>query len=71
MEFVIGIFVGALLCWLFVDVRKKPKPSGSFIIDVSNPEDETFRLEWDDSISEIYSKKYVILKIKVLEDSQE
>ena len=71
MEFVIGILVGALLYWLFVDVRKKPKPSGSFIIDLTNPEDETFRLEWDDSISEIYSKKYVILTVKVLEDSQD
>lgn len=68
MDFVVGILVGALLYWLFVDVKKRQKPSGTFFIDVANPEEETFRLEWDDSISEIYSKKYVILNVKVLED---
>lgn len=71
MEFVIGIFVGALLYWLFVDVRKRPKPSGSFIIDFSHPESETFRLEWDDSIHEIYTKKQVVLNVVVREDNSQ
>lgn len=68
MEFIIGIFIGALLYWVFAE---RKKPSGSFIIDLTNPEDETFRLEWDDSINEIYSKKYITLTVKVYEDNSQ
>ena len=69
MDFVIGILAGVFVSWVFV-VLNKQKPSGSFIFDMTNPEEEPCRLELDDSISEIYNKKYVILQIKVLEDSQ-
>lgn len=71
MDFVFGVLVGALAAWLLIDVLHKPKPSGSFIFDMANPEEEPCRLEMDDSISELYHKKYVVLQVKVLEDSQD
>lgn len=69
VEFVIGIFVGGLLYWVFCE---RKKPSGTFIIDQSSPmQEETFRLEMDDSLNEIYSKKQIILDVKVYEDDSD
>ena len=69
MEFVIGIFVGALLFWLFFT---KKKPSGTFVVDMSDPmNDETFKILMDEGINEICSKKQIVLNVKIYEyDSQ-
>lgn len=61
MDFVIGIFVGALLCWLFAE---RKKPSGTFVIDVSDPAKDVCRLELEENINSIWSKKQIILKVK-------
>lgn len=65
MEFVVGIWVGLLLFYVF-GVRKKP--SGTFVIDLRDPEKDVCRLEMDDSLNDIYSKKQIILNIRVYED---
>ena len=65
MEFVVGIWVGLLLFYVF-GVRKKP--SGTFVIDLRDPEKDVCRLEMDDSLNDIYSKKQIILNVRVYED---
>jgi hypothetical protein len=64
MEFVIGIFVGALLFWLLVD---RKKPSGTFIIDCSDPmRDEFCTLDLHESLDSVWRKKKIVLKVKTL-----
>lgn len=61
MEFLIGIFVGGLLYWVFFERRK---PSGTFVIDFSDPKKDVCRLELEEDINNIWSKKYILLKVK-------
>ena len=65
MEFIVGIWVGLLLYYIF-GVRKKP--SGTFVIDLRDPEKDVCRLEMDDNLNDIYSKKQIILNVRVYED---
>ena len=65
MEFVVGIWVGLLLFYIF-GVRKKP--SGTFVIDLRDPEKDVCRLEMDDSLNDIYAKKQIILNVRVYEN---
>lgn len=65
MEFIVGIWVGLLLFYVF-GVRKKP--SGTFVIDLRDPEKDVCRLEMDDSLNDIYSKKQIVLNVRVYED---
>ena len=65
MEFIVGVWVGLLLFYVF-GVRKKP--SGTFVIDLRDPEKDVCRLEMDDSLNDIYSKKQIILNVRVYED---
>lgn len=65
MEFIVGIWVGLLLFYVF-GVRKKP--SGTFVIDLRDPEKDVCRLEMDDSLNDIYAKKRIILNVRVYED---
>lgn len=67
MEFVIGIFVGGLLYWVFFE---RKKPSGTFVIDMSDANKDVCRLELDENLNSIYSKKSILLKIKALGNSQ-
>ena len=64
MEFIVGIWVGLLLFYVF-GVRKKP--SGTFVIDLRDPEKDVCRLEMDDSLNDIYTKKRIILNVRVYE----
>lgn len=68
MEFLIGIFVGGLLYWLFFDHKK---PSGTFIMDFSDPNKDVCRLELNEDINDIYGKKRIILNVKTIEDTHE
>lgn len=68
MEFVIGILIGGLLYWLFLDYEK---PSGTFVIDLSDPMKDVCRLELDDDINSIYEKKHIKLRVRTYGDSQE
>ena len=65
MEFIVGIWVGLLLFYVF-GVRKKP--SGTFVIDLRDPEKDVCRLEMDDNLNDIYSKKQIILNVRVYEN---
>ena len=64
MEFVIGIFVGALLFYVFAE---RKRASGTFVIDLSDPAKDVCRLELDESLNNIYAKKQVIFKVKAIE----
>ena len=66
VTFVIGIIVGLLLYYAF---GQRKRPSGTFIIDVSDPmNDDVFKLDMYDSLNTIYSKKHIILNVRVIED---
>ena len=65
MEFIVGIWVGLLLFYVF-GVRKKP--SGTFVIDLRDLEKDVCRLEMDDSLNDIYAKKRIILNVRVYEN---
>ena len=69
MDFVIGIFVGGLLFWLFVD---RKKPSGKIIIDFRDVGKTPLTLKLDEHIDDIYRKKSILLKVETHDyDSQE
>lgn len=69
MEFLIGIFVGGLLFWLFVD---RKKPSGKIIIDFRDVGQTPLTLKLDEHIDDIYRKKSILLKVETHDyESQE
>lgn len=72
MEFIIGVIVGAILgAWGYVLTHKKPVPSGTFIMDFSNPDEEFCKLVMDEDLNSIYTKKEIILRIDAKDfDSQ-
>lgn len=61
MEFLIGIFIGALLYYVF---SERKRTSGTFIIDFSDPAKDVCRLELSEDINAIYSKKQIILNVE-------
>lgn len=69
MEFLIGIFVGGLLFWLFVD---RKKPSGKIIIDFRDIAETPLTLRLDEHIDDIYRKKSIMLEVVTYDyESQE
>lgn len=69
MDFLIGIFVGGLLFWLFVD---RKKPSGKIIIDFRDAAATPLTLKLDEHIDDIYMKKSILLKVETYDyESQE
>lgn len=67
MEFLIGVFVGGLLYWLFVDRKKS---SGIFTIDLSDPmNDDICGLTMYEGLNEISMKKRIIIDIKTVTDN--
>lgn len=69
MEFLIGMFVGGLLFWLFVD---RKKPSGKIIIDFRDVAETPLTLKLDEHIDDIYVKKSILLKVETYDyESQE
>ena len=65
MEFLIGILVGALLYYVF---GERKKASGTFVIDLRDPEKDVCRIEMDESLNDIYEKKRIVLNVRVYED---
>lgn len=65
MEFAVGIVVGLLLYYVF---GSRKKPSGTFVMDLTSPEKDVCRLEMDDNLNDIYSKKQIILNVRVYEN---
>ena len=69
VEFLIGIFVGAILYYAF---GERKRASGTFVIDFSDPVKDVCKLELDEDINDIYLKKQIILNVKTYGDiSQE
>ena len=67
MEFLFGLFAGLIAVGICEYIAYKiKKPSGTFVIDFRDPEKDVCRLELDESIDEIYTKKQIILKIKAI-----
>lgn len=65
MEFLIGILVGALLYYVF---GERKKASGTFVIDLRDPEKDVCRMEMDESLNDIYEKKRIVLNVRVYKD---
>jgi hypothetical protein len=61
MEFLIGIFVGGLLFWVFVD---RKKPSGKIIIDFRDVAQTPLTLRLSEHIDDIYKKKSILLEVE-------
>ena len=67
MELLIGVLVGALAFYTIQCLcKKKTKPSGTFIVNMSDPEDETCKLEFDENLNDICTKKQFVLNVKVI-----
>lgn len=58
----IGVIFGGVITYLTVNRNKKP--SGSFVIDISDPMKDICRLELEESLESIYSKDQIILNVK-------
>lgn len=61
MEFLIGIFVGGFLFWLFVD---RKKPSGKIVIDFRDVAETPLSLKLSEHLDDIYRKKSILLKVE-------
>lgn len=74
MEFVIGVIVGFLIgatsFKLYTD-KKNKKVSGYFIMDFTDPMKDICRLELEESLDSIYSKKRISLNVVTHENSQQ
>lgn len=68
--FVIGLFVGGLMFWLFFDRKKPIEPSGTFVIDFSDPMKDVCKLELEESLDSVYTKKEIVLKVETYETTQ-
>ena len=69
MEFLIGIFIGGFLYWVFVGHKK---PSGKIVIDFRDTAQTPLTLRLDEHIDDIYSKKSILLKVETYDyESQE
>lgn len=62
MDFVIGIIVGIIISYIFFQFTKR-KPSGTFVIDLSDPMKDVCKLELEEDLETIYKKKQMILNI--------
>lgn len=59
--FILGLIIGGLLMFLLI----KWKVIGHLIINTSDPEDGPYMfLELDKSVDDVYSRKYVLFKVK-------
>lgn len=62
---IVGVIIGMVLHYIF---EKRKKPSGTFVIDLTDPTKDVCRIELDDSLNDIYSKRQMILNVKIYED---
>ena len=62
---IVGVIIGTILHYIF---EKRKKPSGTFVIDLTDPTKDVCRIELDDSLNDIYYKRQMILNVKVYED---
>lgn len=66
--FAVGLIVGCVITYYLT--VKKVRPSGTFVIDLSDPMKDICRFEMEESLESIYAKKRIVLNIKTYgEDS--
>ena len=63
---IIGMIIGGGITYF--TVISEFKPSGTFVIDVSDPMKDVCRFEMTESLESIYSKKQIILNVKTYGD---
>lgn len=68
MEFIFGLLAGGLIVFLLV---RRKKPSGTLVIDFSDPNKDIFRFEFDEDLNAIYSKKKILFNVRTINDSLE
>lgn len=62
---IIGMIIGGGILYFS---KPKPKPSGTFVIDLSDPLKDVCRFELEESLESIYSKTQIILNVKTYSD---
>ena len=70
MNFILGVAVGTFVGWVlwYLFDRKTPlKTSGTFYMDFSDPNKDVCRLDLEEDPNDIYTKKYIVLKISTHE----
>lgn len=68
MELLIGVLVGALALYTIQCLcKKKQKISGTFVIDTADPLKDVCTFELEESLNDIYTKKQIVLNVKVIE----
>lgn len=63
---IIGMLVGGGISYYIAHLHNKP--SGTFVIDLSDPMKDVCRFEMDDSLEVIYTKKQIVLDVKTYGD---
>lgn len=68
---IMGMVVGGGITYFITLSELKPqrKPSGTFVIDVSDPMKDICKFEMDESLESIYSKKQIILNVKTYDEN--
>ena len=64
--FSVGLLVGLLICYIWRRTHK-PKVSGTFVMDFSDPMKDSCRLVLDENLNDIYKRKYMVLEIETHE----
>ena len=68
VSLLIGLIIGGAITY-YVTV-KRVKPSGTFVIDLSDPMKDICRFEMEESLESIYAKNRMVLNVKTYgEDS--
>lgn len=66
--FIIGVIVG----WMSYSMLKGNKDvAGTFVMDFTDPFKDVCRIELDGDMNSLYSKKQIVLKVKVYEDNSQ
>jgi hypothetical protein len=63
----LGIFMGVTIHYI-ITVVNHDNPSGSFVIDLSDPMKDVCTLELDENLNDVYTKKQIILNVKKIEE---
>lgn len=65
MYFTIGFIVGVLigLTVFVISKCKRPKTSGAFVMDFTDPLKDVCRLELAEDLNSIYTKQYITLQV--------
>lgn len=69
MGFITGLLIGSSITLIILGVYrhiKRIKPTGTFIIDLSDPMKDICRLELDESLENIYKKDQIVFNVKTI-----